>query len=242
MTYQKTTSTVFALASLIALAPAHSALIVSVNFREDNGNPNQLIAPETVAGGGAGVGVSNWNDGLGASGSINDLVSDSGTTTTADIVWSSGGTWGDGTANVDADAGIGSAQLQRGYLDDNQGDPISITISEIPYLMSYDLVVYFSTDTSGDNYGEIIVTDALGSLLAATSGSKAQWAFNPALDNTNSLRVSGLMGDVTIDAPNRIGGVRHSISGIQVIGVIPELSSAVLLALSGVVLLGRRKR
>lgn len=236
-------SSAFALTSLVTVASSQAALVVSVNFREANGNPNQTIAPETLAGGGAGVGVSNWNEALGTSSdpsTVSDLVNDSGIVTTTDITWSAGGAWGDGTANADADAGVGSAQLQRGYLDDNQGAPIEITLSQIPY-SSYDLVVYFSTDTSGDTYGEITVTDAGGVTTASTTGTKELWGNSPNLDDTNSLRVSGLTGDVTINAPNRDGTTRHSISGVQVIG-IPEPSSSALLTLSALALLGRRKR
>jgi hypothetical protein len=239
MAFQIKNYSAFALTSLVSLSPAYSALVVSVNLRENNAN--QLIAPGTIAGGGAGVGVSNWNDAAGASGALTDLVEDSGITTTMDLTWSAGGAWGDGTANADADTGVGNAQLQRGYLDDNQGNPISITITQIPYA-SYDLVVYFSTDTGGDNYGDITVTDGNGAVTATTTGTKELWGTNPNIDDTNSLRVSGLTGDLTINTPNRIGGIRHSISGVQVIGVIPEPSSALLLALSGAVMLGRRKR
>jgi hypothetical protein len=236
-------ASVFALTSLLAVTSSHAALVVSVNFREANGNPNQTIAPETVAGGGAGVGVSNWNEALGATGTVNDLVNDSGIVTTTDITWSSGGTWGDGTANADADAGVGSAQLQRGYLDDNQGSPIqpiAVTLTEIPYT-SYDVVVYFSTDAAGDNYGEFTVTDASGTITASTTGTKELWGTNPNLDDTNSVRVSGLTGDLSMNFPVRVGPVRHSISGVQIIG-IPEPSSTGLLGLTALVLLGRRKR
>jgi hypothetical protein len=85
------------------------------------------------------------------------------------------------------------------------------------------------------------MTDANGTTTASTTGTKDLWGNNPNLDDTNSLRVSGLSGDVTINAPNRSGGTRHSISGIQVIG-IPEPSSTGLLALSALALIGRRKR
>ncbi|MDF1712049.1 MAG: hypothetical protein P1U90_07395 [Akkermansiaceae bacterium] len=193
--------------------------VVSVNFRENNGNLNQQLAPMTEAGGGAGVGVSNWNDGLGATGEITDAVDETGTPTTLDLTWACGGTWGDGTANADADAGVGNAQLQRGYLDDNQGAPllpIDITVSEIPY-STYDLVIYFSTDTTGDNYGEFTVTDANGTVTAATTGTKELWGTNPNLDETNSVLVSGLSGDLTLNFPVRSGPTRHSVSGLQVI-------------------------
>ena len=193
--------------------------VVSVNFRENNGNPNQLIAPTTVAGGGPGGGVSNWNDGLGATGAITDAVDDTGVATTLDLTWTCGGTWGDGSANTDADTGVGNAQLQRGYLDDNQGSPllpIDITDSEIPY-SSYDLVVYFSTDTTADNYGNFTVTDANGTVTAATTGIKELWGTNPNLDETNSVLVSGLSGNLALNFPIRSGPIRHSVSGLQII-------------------------
>lgn len=208
--------------------------VVSVNFREDNGNPNQLLAPETVAGGGAGVGVSNWNDALGATGEITDVVDESSATTTVDVTWSCGGTWGDGSANADADAGVGSAQLQRGYLDDNQGSPlqpIDIAVSEIPYA-TYDVVVYFSTDTADGEYGDFTVTDASGTTTASTTGIKQLWGTNPNLDDTNSARVSGLSGDLTMNFPVRVGPTRHSVSGIQIIQIGGAPSGPVVLEIS----------
>jgi hypothetical protein len=211
-------------ASLVAcLVTGTSAMsfaeVVSVNFREDNGNPNQSLAPETVAGGGAGVGVSNWNEALGATGELTDAVDETGTPTTLDLTWSSGGTWGDGSANGDADAGIGNAQLQRGYLDDNQGSPlqpIDITVTEIPYPL-YDVVVYFSTDTAGDDYGDFTVTDANGTTTTTTTETKQLWGTNPNLDDSNSVRVSELSGDLAMNFPVRIGPTRHSVSGVQII-------------------------
>lgn len=238
----KDTTSIILLSSLATLSCGQAASVVSVNFRENNGNPNQIIAATTVAGGGAGVGASNWNNVVGGTGSATDVNDDTGAATTVDLTWSSGGMWGDSNANTDADNGVGNAQLQRGYLDDNQGapDPIQIIISSIPYT-EYDLVVYFSTDTAGDNYGTITATDSVGANTGATSGTKERWGVNPNLDSTNSLRITGLTGDVTIDAPIRTLGVRHSISGLQIIQV-PEPSGTSLVALSALLLLGRRKR
>ena len=211
-----------------------SAEVVSVNFREANGNPNQLLEPTTVAGGGAGVGVSNWNDALGATGTLTDAANEFGEPTTLDLAWSCGGTWGDGTANGDANAGVGNAVLQRGYLDDNQGSPlqpIDITVTEIPYT-TYDVVVYFSTDTAGDNYGEFTVTDANGTATASTTGVKQLWGTNPNLDDTNSVRVSHLSGDLAMNFPVRVGPVRHSVSGVQIISVDAGPTGPLVLSIS----------
>jgi hypothetical protein len=224
------------LVACLATSASSSAFaeVVSVNFREANGNPNQLLDPATVAGGGAGVGVSNWNDALGATGTLTDAVNEFGDPTTLDLAWSCGGTWGDGTANGDADAGVGSAQLQRGYLDDNQGSPlqpIDIVVTEIPYATN-DVAVYFSTDTAGDNYGEFTVTDANGTTTASTTGVKQLWGTNPNLDDTNSVRVSGLTGDLSMNFPVRVGPVRHSVSGVQIIAVDAGPSGPLALSIS----------
>lgn len=238
-TSPKTTS-LFLCSTLVGSAVSESA-IVSVNFRENNGNPNQIIAPTTVAGGGAGVAASNWSNVTGGTGSASDLNDDAGAATTLDISWSSGGMWGDGSANTDANAQVGNAQLQRGYLDDNQGGPapIQINLSQIPYA-AYDVVVYFSTDTSGSNYGTITFTDGSGAVTGSTTGTKLLWGENPNLDDTNSLRVTNLSGDLTIDGPVRNGAVRHSISGIQVIAV-PEPATFGLTGLGALLMLRRRR-
>lgn len=116
--------------------------------------------------------------------------------------------------------GSGNAQLQRGYLDDNQGapDPVQVILTNIVFA-EYDLVLYFSTDTAGDSYGTVTITDANGATTGSTTGTKQRWDVNPKLDDTNSFRTTGLAGDVTIDAPIRSAGTRRSLSGLQIIQV-----------------------
>jgi hypothetical protein len=150
--------------------------------------------------------------------------------------------WGDGTANTDASNGVGNAQLMRGYLDDNQGGPAPIVINftGIPYA-AYDVVIYFSTDTSGDSYGTVSATDSLGTKTGATTGTKLLWSENPTVDSTNSLRIAGLTGNLQIDGPVRNGAIRHSIAGVQIIQV-PEPSSFTLVAFAGAALVSFRRR
>ncbi len=246
-----TSGTLTLLFSVAAFGPASAALI-SVNFREANGNANQTILPATAAGGGAGVSALNWNNVSGAPGGpVSGLVDEAGSATTAAVAWSSGGMWGDGTANTDATAGNGNAQLLRGYLDDNQGSPtlpINISLTGIPFA-EYDLVVYFSTDTTGGSYGTITATAANGIQTGATTGTKDTWGpsgtpaspGNPTINDTNSLRISGLQGNLAILAPVRSGAVRHSISGLQLIAV-PEPGSFTLCGLASLAWLGFRRR
>lgn len=226
----------------ITLASAPAA-VISVNFIESaGGHPNQILAPATLAGGGAGLAASNWNNLATATGAAGSLLDGAGAATTAAISWSSGGMWGDGTANTDASSGVGNAQLMRGYLDDNQGGPLPIVINftGIPYA-AYDVVIYFSTDTSGGSYGTVSATDSLGTKTGATTGTKLLWSENPTVDSTNSLRIAGLTGNLQIDGPVRNGATRHSIAGVQIIQV-PEPSSFTLVAFAGAALVSFRRR
>ena len=52
-----------------------------------------------------------------------------------------------------------------------------------------------------------------------TTEIKQLWGTNPNLDDSNSARVSGLSGDLAMNFPVRIGPTRHSVSGIQIIGL-----------------------
>lgn len=237
----KTSLSVAAVAA-VTLSTAHSA-VISVNFIESPGNHlNQIIAPSTVAGGGAGLPATNWNNVATGSGNASGLLDTTGAPTPAAITWASGGMWGDGSANGDATSGDGNAQLMRGYLDDNQGGPLPIVISfsGIPYA-EYDVVIYFSTDTSGDSYGTVSATDSVGTKTGATTGTKLLWGENSTVDATNSMRISGLTGDLQIDGPIRDGDTRHTIAGVQIVQV-PEPSSLTLVAFAGAALVTFRRR
>lgn len=231
-----------------ALVGLHSATasVISINFREDNGNPNQTIAPGTSAGGGAGVVATNWNNLLGGSGNQSGLVDADGLATTASIQWSSGGMWGDGEANADADAGVGSAQLLRGYLDDNQGgpDPILISVDNVPF-SEYRVAFFFSTDTDGDGgiFGPVTVTTAANDeLVISTTGGKFRYGTTGGLDDSNSASTDFFSGSsFSFEGPVRDGSTRHSLAGMQIIQ-IPEPSSTAALLLTGLVVAGRRRR
>lgn len=74
-----------------------------------------------------------------------------------------------------------------------------------------------SPAVSVENYGQFTVTDANGTTTAGTTGIKQLWGTSPNLDDTNSARVSGLSGDLAMNFPVRVGPIRHSVSGIQII-------------------------
>ncbi len=217
---------------LTAAAITAQAATISVNFHALDGASDGIESAQVA--GLTGYAASNWNNTDPASGTVNDLTDSDGLTTTADITWSSGGSWGDGSAN----ATVGTdpnADLARGYLDD--GAPgISISITDIPFA-DYDVVVYFSTDTEGGIYRPVTIN---GSSFSST-GTKSQWGTNPTWDATNTAVATGQSGDLTLTGLTRNGANRGSIAGIQVVQ-IPEPSSTALLGLAGLGLILRRRK
>ncbi|MDB4141870.1 PEP-CTERM sorting domain-containing protein [Akkermansiaceae bacterium] len=230
-----------ALLAAAATTSLSSAASIGVNFMETIANhPNQQLASGTSAGLEP---QKNWNNTGGVSGMVSSLVDSAGATTGAEVTWSAGtggGVWGDGGANVDANNGVGNAQLRRGYLDDNGTSPITFSVADVPYPM-YDLIVYYSTDTLGAQQFQGVTANGSFARPDATTG--ALYSENSAYDSTNTARIFGLTGDLTatMDARNTSGTGRATIAGFQIVAV-PEPSSTLLVGLSGLALLMRRRK
>jgi len=216
------------------------AAVISVNVTETSDmHPNQQLAPATSAGA-AGYVVSGWNNIATNSGAAADLNDDSGSATTADVSWAANGVWGDGSANDDANLGVGNAQLQRGYFDENPTG-FTIDVTEIPY-DEYSLVLYYSSDQgAGGTHGGV---DVNGTPTGPT-GETLPWVDSPALTVGQNVQVvSGLTGaSLQIVGPARDGSVRHSVSGFQIVELVPEPTVIGLLSVAGVMLgFGSRRR
>ncbi len=221
--------------ALAALAVTTNAATTSVNFTE--GAANQQLIATTIAGLDA---QSNWNNTTGQSGTLAALNDSDGNATGASVTWSSGGMWRDGVATADANADVGDAQLAHGYLDDHSGgtpQEVVIGVTGISYT-TYSLILYYSTDTDGDEYGAALVNG--GSYN--TTGTKSRYV-NPNWNATNSFTVTGLSGDLNIEVSPRAGATRGSVAGFQIVDTtIPEPSSTALLGLGGLALIMRRKK
>ncbi len=153
----------------------------------------------------------NWNNTQNESGTVNDLIDfQTGVTTGASVTYSSKETWGytrDVTANV-----------LKCYLDDGNG--VSITVSDVPYLV-YSVNIYgVSDDTryklsyktvNGVNYTK----DASGNVVIGTD----EWgeAQQTEINANNTLTVSGLTEDLSISSIRPNNGPRGCIAGIQII-------------------------
>ncbi len=220
---------------MIATIGAASAATLSINFTESTGHANQQIDPATAAGIG---GLTHWNNTAGKSGTLNALVDSDGTTTGASVTWTSSNTWGQGTANADANDGVGDAQLARGYLDD--GDP-GITITAMGLEPKYNVIIYLSSgDTNEGTFQDITVN---GTSYSVT-GPITQYATGDGVnywDASNTITITGLTGDLSIQGPTKSGHDRASIGGLQ-IETVPEPSSTALLGLGGLALILRRRK
>ncbi|WP_435896133.1 PEP-CTERM sorting domain-containing protein [Oceaniferula spumae] len=223
----------YTLLALAAMTGAASAAAISVNFA-DTGD-NREIAPATSAGIGN---FTNWNNTVGVSGTAGSLIDSDGATTMASVTWSAPGTWNDSEAEADASAGVGNAQLMRGYLDDGNAGAAGAdwTVTGIPYT-NYTAILYLATDTAGGSYREFNVNGTNYS----TTGTKQRYGTQPNWDATNSITVTGLSGDLVVDGLNRDGAIRGSVAGFQIVEV-PEPSSTALLGLGGLALILRRRK
>ncbi|QQL45254.1 PEP-CTERM sorting domain-containing protein [Sulfuriroseicoccus oceanibius] len=223
----------------LSMAGALHASTISVNFT--GGNANEQLETDMTAGL-AGYEASHWNNTSGPSGAMNDLVDSTGFTTSASVSWSSPNTWGDGSATGDANAMVANARLVRGYIDDGwDGHPTGadFTVTGISY-STYTAILYLSTGADGGIYNPFNVNGNEYS----TTGNKSTWGSNPNLDDSNTIVINGLSGDLVVDGLGRQGGNRGPIAGFQIVGgsPIPEPSSAALLGLGGLALTLRRRK
>jgi len=228
-----------AVAACWAISSSADAAQIGVNFTESPSHGNQQIAPTTTAGSGLVTPQQNWNNVTGVSGGPTSLVDSSGVPSGVTVEWGAAGVWGDGSADVDAGAGVGDAMLLRGYLDDHsQGTPVTVEIdlSGITYAQ-YDVLLIGSTDGSVDSYTDAVINGNTYS----TTGPKSQYDVNPALDASRVWVASGQTGSSVSIEVLRVGGDRGSIAGLQIVEV-PEPASIALGSLAALFAVGLRRR
>lgn len=235
--------------SLLGLsASSLAAGTISIDFN-NTGSSAWIIDGSETAGP---VNVGNWNTTSTASGTLNNLVDETGTATTASITWSSPNTWTSGEGNGDPHIALSHAYLDDGPTGANNGP--SITVSNIPFAV-YRVYGLFA---SGQNVGGVVQmvdftvngTAIFGSSVDAygtvadnrTNNSGASWTEidpdNSIVGNYWTFDTSG--STLTVTNGGRNGSARGSITGLQIIA-IPEPSTSLLIALAGLSLLMVRK-
>ncbi|MEJ6645063.1 MAG: hypothetical protein QNL33_17585 [Akkermansiaceae bacterium] len=217
----------------------------SIGLNLGEGRPNTALAANDVAGV---VPQSNWNN---LSGTSNAgpvvLNSDSGTPSGASVAWAVEEAWsvGDTTGSPDG-------SLLNGFFSENAGDDSSITISNVPYAI-YDLYVYLSHDR---NLEDVILREGGGqfpdftAIENNTDVTVAPVTYSPQTvsgsGSGNYVRFTNLTNStvdlqlLTVDlGPGSID--RNAIAGIQLVQV-PEPSVSLMGVITGLLLLGRRRR
>ena len=214
------------------MVPGDSTAI-GVNF---TGSENREIAPDAEAGLPPYI-YANWNNAAGNTGGKAGLIDSDGNTTTASVGWEGNNTWQDSNAASDADAGVGDAQVARGYIDDGISPALSAawSVTNIPYA-TYNVVIYLSTDTDGDTYLPFIVNGVSNSVA---SSPKHRYQ-NPNWDGSNTIVVEGLTDSIlTVSGFNRAGSTRGSVAGFQIVSADSGTGSQVTdLAIAGPVVGG----
>ena len=121
-----------------------------------------------------------------------------------------------------------SSALLKGYIDDSNGNPTTLTFSNIPYAQ-YRVIVYMSTDTANYNFapvsiGGISYASAAGNTATATVMSTSDWGHTGPEHNANALAegvnylVSPMMtSDSCVISTVRKANPRATIAAVQFI-------------------------
>jgi len=222
-------------------------------FTLATGNNGGQWVPNTTAGV---VPADHWNDGWNENGTawpnpavtVNNLWDSAGNNSGVSIAYHGNDIWQLNSYHKGQDAdGTYNRELLNGYIDSGSPSSSTIAISAIPY-SSYDIIVYFSSDTAGRvgtmNVGSTTYDfTTMGS--AATSGVNA--LFTQATSTTSGSPTAnadyaiftGLSGtSQTITSLVATGG---GIAGFQIVAA-PEPSSMALAIMGGfgVLLMKRR--
>lgn len=153
---------------LLGLPGSLPAETISLNFVGNSGTAGTLL-PGNVAGmansqSGTTTFVSNWNNGLGVSGSMRNLMLSSGGGSETSVRWSADEAWQipstSGGQNLlvaggSPGDGLANPTMMKGYIGDTGSSPASATtvsfdgLAPAPGKTSYSVLVYFDGDNGG---------------------------------------------------------------------------------------------
>jgi hypothetical protein len=222
---------------VLAVPTTGLAQSLGLNFASDEvAGTGSALAPTDVAGV---VPQANWNNLVGANGTnVGSLVYDNAGTSTPSgvtVSWSSPNTWAStrGTSTNNMFPAGPNRQLMTGYIDttDQAAGANSVTVNNIDDAIqapSYDVYVYFLSDSNANRGGGYTLNDGVSTVLkyGSTVGNGSTFVEDPGTDINNSQdgtylrfrRLTGddftLTGNTTLTTPN---GTRAPINAIQIV-------------------------
>jgi hypothetical protein len=205
--------------SIVSAVPAGAATgnTISIDFDGGNGNgPNPLMDCSDVAGV---VPSSHWNNAVGASGTLANLVYDAGASSGATLTWSSPNIF-----SIGIPVTPGNYRMMNGYLD---GSTPSVTISNIPPAFTntgYNVYVYSDGDAATGRVGRYTIGSTS---ITATDNSTFAGTFTQASNSAGNYVVfpNVKTSQFTLSCLGVLGGtgpnpmLRAPVNGIQIIAI-----------------------
>ncbi|MBP7951497.1 MAG: hypothetical protein KA004_17790 [Verrucomicrobiales bacterium] len=249
---------------LATVAPAFGATTISINFTDNGSADSTMLASETAGLPGVNTQVANWNNAhvSGTTGSASGLVDNNGAPTGASVSWTTDlGEW-----RLGHTVSTGDDRMWKGYLD--VAASANVTVTGVPFVGLYDVYVYFDGDNGGSwrvaNFTIGGVSDGgedsedanwgvagqenqnkVYNLPVAGGAGNQIWPVSPNNDEGNYVILTGISGSsFTLNAAGGSSAdiLRAPINGFQIVGTIPEPSSALFFGITGLAALLHRRR
>jgi hypothetical protein len=258
---------IFTLFTLASVGIA-GATTISINFA-GGGNGNAIdnarvteLAPGDIVGA-PGYTAGNWNnvksDWSGNAGALPaSIVTSTGSATGISVSYDTGDTW---RADLNEGDSTDHKLFKRYYDDSNDAGQPYVNVNGIPNAgLGYSVILYLSSDAADSGadvqLGDIWLQDQqadAGATILSNGGNKiSPFLLGDSFTGTyvdasdgitpgNYIVFSGLTATNFTFRDEKTGGRRIGLAGMQII-TVPEPSSAIMLGLSGLVLILRRKR
>ncbi len=204
--------------SVIAILPPKTSdkKVISLNFGSEKGAVGAAVTGLEFVG--------NWND-LGGNGENVALKDSTGAAGVASVTYSCPNLWTYGATDV----------FLKGYLDDG-GNAGRVTVKGIPY-PTYDVIVYYATDTASNQFNPASVNgvyytyDAANPAVAKVGAAGRNNVANKfgatqqavAAYGKNALRVVEQSGDLVILGAGNANSARGGIAAIQIVDSLVEI-------------------